>query len=111
MANYEHYDQDQTHLIILNKEENFPKGTYVRFLNDIIENTIELEPFEKKRKNDRHGKPAKHAKMILKILYYSFSEGIYSYRKIADKTYGGDINSNKLSIAFIISSLYEIQAQ
>ena len=83
MARYSEYNQEQQYFITLDKEINFPEGTYVRFLNDIIEEYFDIKPFENKRKNEIVGAPAKHAKMMLKIIFYGFSIGIFSLRKIA----------------------------
>jgi transposase len=86
MARYEMYDQDQKYFIPLDQETNFPPGCFQRFLNDFIEEHVNLEVFAAKRLNDLYGAPAKHAKMMLKIIFYAFSIGIYSMREIV-RTY------------------------
>jgi len=82
---YKYYNQAQKLFIILDEDTNFPKGSFIRFLNDFIEEQIDTKPFEIKRKNNNGGAPAKHVKMMLKIIFYAFSQGIYSMRKIASK--------------------------
>ena len=77
MAKYQEYNQEQEYFVTINKDVNYPEGTFVRFLNDFIETHIDLKPFAKKRINDHCGAPAKHAKMILKIVFNGFSQGIY----------------------------------
>jgi transposase len=85
MARYELYDQDQQFFITIDQETNYPPGSYPRFLNDFIERQVDLAPFSAKRKNDEYGALAKHAKMMLKVIFYAFSLGIYSMREIAGR--------------------------
>lgn len=82
MARYESYEQDQKFLVAFDQETNFPPGSFQRFLNDFIEEHVDLEVFAAKRHNDYYGAPAKHAKMMLKVIFYAFSIGIYSMREI-----------------------------
>ena len=69
----------------IDKDVNFPEGSFVRFINDFIEKHIDIDIFKEKRKNDKIGAPAKHAKMMLKVIFYGLSLGIYSMRMIASK--------------------------
>ena len=84
MARYVQYNQKQNFLIALDIETNFPENSFVRFLNDFIENHIDIKPFAGKRNNDLIGAKAKNAIMMLKIIFYSFSIGIYSMRDLAN---------------------------
>ncbi len=86
MARYKEYNQEQSYLVTIDGNINYPTGSFVRLLNDFIEEHIDLDKFAKKRDNDAKGAPAKHAKMMLKVIFYSFSQGIYSMRGLA-KTY------------------------
>ena len=85
MTKYQEYNQEQEYFVTINKDVNYPEGTFVRFLNDFLEKHIDLKSFAKKRINDHCGAPAKHAKMILKIIFYGFSQGIYSIRELVSK--------------------------
>ena len=75
MANYKEYNQKQMYFIPLDQDINFPEGSYVRFLNNFVDNNFDIKPFEIKRRNDKGGAPAKHALMMLKIIFYAFSKG------------------------------------
>ena len=88
---YGHYDNSQQLMVVLNENANFPKGSFVRFLNDFIEEQVDTKPFENKRKNGEGGAPAKHVKLMLKVIFYAFSQGIYSMRELASKTIEGEI--------------------
>ena len=85
MARYKTYEQGQGLFIVFDKETNYPEGSFVRFLNDFIEDHVDLETFAKKRNNEQTGAPAKHAKMMLKIIFYAFTQGIISMREISSK--------------------------
>lgn len=82
---YGHYDNNQKIFVVLDEDANFPKGSFARFLNDFVEEQVNTKPFEIKRKNDKGGAPAKHVKLMLKVIFYSFSQGIYSMRELASK--------------------------
>ena len=47
-----------------------------------MDNYVDIEKFSVKVKNDHGGAPAVHPKMLLKILFYSYANGIYSSREI-----------------------------
>ena len=83
MAKYKSYTQDQVFLIPFDVNINIPEGTFIRFLNDFFDKHIDVKAFEKKRNNDWGGKPAKHCLMMLKIIFYGFSMGIYSMRELS----------------------------
>lgn len=85
MANYKEYNQKQTFLIPFDVDINIPEGSFPRFLNDFFDKNVDIKVFEKKRKNDFGGAPAKHCIMLLKIIFYAFSQGIYSMRELSEK--------------------------
>ena len=85
MANYKSYQQEQTFLIPFDVDTNIPQGSFPRFLSDFFNEHADISFFGKKRKNDFGGKPAKHCIMMLKIIFYAFSQGIYSMRELSDK--------------------------
>ena len=70
-------------MVELSLSFNIPEGTFIRFLNDFFDKHIDVKTFEKKRNNDWGGKPAKHCLMMLKIIFYAFSMGIYSMRELS----------------------------
>jgi transposase len=80
---YKHYDNEQKIFVVLDEDSNFPKGSFTRFLNDFVEEQVDTEPFELKRRNVNGGAPAKHVKLMLKVIFYAFSQGIYSMRELA----------------------------
>ena len=94
---YKHYDNNQKIFVVLDEDSNFPKDSFTRFLNDFIEEQVDTKPFELKRKNDKGGAPAKHVKLMLKVVFYAFSQGIYSMRELASKYLSDNVHFIYLS--------------
>lgn len=94
---YSHYDNSQKLMVVLDENSNFPKNTFTRFLNDFVEEQVDTKPFENKRKNESGGAPAKHVKLMLKVIFYAFSQGIYSMRELASKYLSDNVNFIYLS--------------
>jgi transposase len=85
MAKYKPYNQKQSFLIPFDTDVNIPEGSFPRFLNNFFDQHVDIKLFEKKRKNDSGGAPAKHCIMMLKIIFYAFSQSIYSMRELSEK--------------------------
>jgi transposase len=94
---YKHYDNNQKIFVVLDEDSNFPKDSFTRFLNDFVEEQVDTKPFELKRKNDKGGAPAKHVKLMLKVVFYAFSQGIYSMRELASKYLSDNVHFIYLS--------------
>ena len=77
---FKEYNQDQLWLIPPNIEDEIPEHDICRVINDIVD-LIDTSSIEGKFKEE--GNTAYHPKMMLKSLYYSYSQGIFSSRKIA----------------------------
>lgn len=69
----------------------------VRVIDDFIEKHIDIGAFAEKYTNDEGGAPAKHPRILLKVLFYSYSQGIYSSREIEERISGGDSSFTYLS--------------
>ena len=50
MVKYQEYNQEQNFFIVIDKDINFPEGSYIRFINDFIEKNIDIEIFEKRKR-------------------------------------------------------------
>lgn len=59
------------------------EGTFEYTLNYLIDNEIDLAPFDDKFCNDETGAPAYDPAILLKIILFAYSRGIISSRKIA----------------------------
>lgn len=81
---FEPYDPDQTLLFPPSLDDWLPEDHLARFIGDTVDQ-LDLTPFFAKyeQREDGRGRIAYHPRMMLKILLYSYSEGIFSSRKIA----------------------------
>ena len=88
---YREYNTDQTYFTIIDPENIKSHNPLLLAIHSFVEDYISLEPFSKKVKNEEGGAPAIHPKMMLKIIFYSYANGIYSSREIEDR-FGWDPN-------------------
>ena len=78
------YEPDQSHLFPPSPRDWMPEGHLVFFISETVDE-LDLEAFYakfSKRANDR-GNLAYEPRMLLKVLIYSYSVGVFSSRKIA----------------------------
>ena len=81
-ANYRKYDQKQFYFTIIHPEMLKKENPLVAAVEFFVDNYVNVEQFSGKVKNDNGGAPAIHPKMMLKILFYSYANSIYSSREI-----------------------------
>lgn len=73
---------DQIFLLPPSLDELVPRDALARVISEIVEM---LDFSALYRRYDADGRPAYHPKMMLKILFYAYSNGITSSRKIAQR--------------------------
>ena len=78
------YDQLQESLIPISIKEFLGKSHEAVLLNDVVDN-LDLSCLLKTYKNNNWGTTAFHPKMLLKIIFYSYMNQIFSSRWIAKK--------------------------
>ena len=81
---FEPYEPSQRLLLPPSLEDWLPDGHLARFVSDTVDE-LDLEPFlaRFRDREDGRGRIAYHPRMMLKLLIYSYCEGIFSSRKIA----------------------------
>ena len=81
---FEPYDPDQCLLLPPSLSDWLPEGHLARFISETVDE-LDLSAFFAKYRSreDGRGRIAYHPRMMLKVLIYAYSEGIYSSRKIA----------------------------
>lgn len=83
MARYKKYCYDQGKLLSVHFYKQIVEGTFEYTLSYLIDNEVDLDPFDRKYKNDDTGAPAYDPAILLKIILFAYSRGIVSSRKIA----------------------------
>ena len=76
------YNPDQLYLLPPSIRGWVPAGDLAHFVSDTID-SLDLREFKKRYRDDGSGTTPYHPGMMLKILVYSYSVGIFSSRKIA----------------------------
>ncbi len=82
MARYKKVNYDQMELIPVSFDEQIIPGTFEYTLSFLVDSRIDLKIFENKYKNDATGAPAYNPRVMLKIILYSYSRGIFTSREI-----------------------------
>ena len=82
MARYKDYSYEQGQFIPVDFQNQIREGTFEFALNHIIDNKLDLFEFDSVYKNDNTGAPAYDPKIMLKIIFYAYSMGITSSRRI-----------------------------
>ena len=82
MKIFKEYRQDQNFLLPPSLDEFVPGDHEVRIINDVVD-TLDLSPLL--NQHEGGGAPAYHPAMMLKVIIYAYSLGIYSSRRIAQE--------------------------
>ena len=82
MAKYKKYCYKQALLLPVVFENQIQFGTFEYTLNYLIDNRIDLSIFNGRYNNDETGAPAYDPAILLKIILFTYSQGIVSSRKI-----------------------------
>ena len=90
MANFSSYNRGQKFFSVVDPERLRKHDPLIGVIDDFVEHQVSIDLFVDKYTNDEGGAPAKHPRIFLKVLFYSYSQGIYSSREIEDRITGGD---------------------
>ena len=82
---FKEYDQNQLFLLPPNLAEWVPEDHVARFISDVVD-MLDLSALNNSYAGAL-GQPAYEPRMILKVVFYSFSRGVFSSRKIEKATY------------------------
>lgn len=85
MMHFQPYDLSQSYLLPPAISDWVPEGHFARFVSDVVD-TLDMSEFYAQYDHSR-GKRAYHPDMMLKVILYSFSRGVYSSRKMEQATY------------------------
>ena len=82
MARYKSYNYNQGKFIPISFDKQILPGTFEHTLAYVIDNEFDLSIFNDRYSNDETGAPAYDPAILLKIIFYAYSRGITSSRKI-----------------------------
>jgi len=81
MARYKEASQDRI-MIAISLEEQLIPGSFEFTLREVVDNRLDLSPFDQFYCNDIAGPKAYSPRALLKVVLYAYSRGLLSSRKI-----------------------------
>jgi len=81
MARYKPYSYAQGKFIPIHFAKQILPGTFEYSLNHLIDHELDLSRFDERFKNDVTGASAYDPRILLKIVLYAYSRGIFSMFK------------------------------
>ena len=84
MARYKPYDTKQITLVAVSFPDQILPGSFEYALNEIVDQHIDLRPFEARYQNDETGCLAYDPAILLKIVLFGYYKGIISSRRLAE---------------------------
>ena len=87
MPNYKEYNQNQNILLAFDSDKFISEDSIARHINYVFEKEISIAKFESKIKNDTEqgGASCFNTRMILKKIFYAYTQYNYSSREIEAK--------------------------
>jgi len=85
MPRYIHTDKEQDNLFIpLRLSDQIVEGTPASTIQYMVDTKIDMSIFDRKVRNDQTGRPAYNPRVLLKLIFFAYSCGINSSRRIHD---------------------------
>jgi len=84
MAKYKATGKGQGLFLTVDLEKQLIPGTYEWSMSRIVDNEIDLTPFDGYYRNDKTGASAIEPRILLKIIFYGYRKGQISSRKMMD---------------------------
>jgi transposase len=84
MARYKPYDVNQVTLIPVSFPHQILPGSFEYALNEIVDEHIDLGPFEARYRNDETGCLAYDPAVLLKVVLFGYYKGLVSSRRLAE---------------------------
>lgn len=84
MARYKSYDVKQITLVPVSFQDQILPGSFEYALNEIVDQHIDMTPFEARYQNDETGCLAYDPAILLKIVLYGYYKGMISSRRLAE---------------------------
>ena len=81
MARYKEASQDRI-IVAISLEDQLIPGSFEFTLREVVDNRLDLSPFDQFYSNDKAGPKAYPPRALLKVVLYAYSKGLLSSRKI-----------------------------
>ena len=115
MARYKPYDVNQVTLIPVSFPDQILRGSFEYALNEIVDEHIDLRPFEARYQNDETGCLAYDPAILLKIVLFGYYKGLISSRRLAEacqrnvqfKALTADSQPHFTTIADFVASMHQ----
>ena len=85
MARFKSYNTRQTFMTVVDPDIILKENGLLRVIEEFIEGHVSLDVFERKYDNNDTGAPGIHPKLMLKLIFYSYANGVYSSRRMEDR--------------------------
>src|SRR3990167_4661853 len=82
MARYKDYSYAQSKLLPVAFDRQILPGTFEYTLNHLIDHDVDLAAFDGHYQNEDTGAPAYDPRILLKIVLFAYSRGIFTSRRI-----------------------------
>jgi transposase len=118
MAKYRRYDPKQSQFFVLQPEKLLAENHLLSTIDTFIEESVSLEVFSKKLRNDAGGAPGVDPRLLLKVLFYSYANGVFSSHEMEERMSwdvnyvylcGGQIVDHSTICNFLLEYKEEIQ--
>ncbi|MGC8817737.1 MAG: IS1182 family transposase [Candidatus Hadarchaeum sp.] len=81
---YRDYHPDQLYILPPSPRDWLPENHLAHFISDVVDD-LDISVIEKSYEKELRGYPPYHPRMMLKILIYAYTTGVFSSRKIERK--------------------------
>jgi len=82
---YRRYSPEESYFTLIDPKDVKDHNPLLKAIDSFVEEHVSMEPFSHRVKNEMEGAPAVHPRMMLKIIFYSYAQGIYSSREMEDR--------------------------
>lgn len=82
MKRYKGYSYEQGTIVTVLFKKQIVPGTFENTLHHLIDSELDLSTFDARYRNDKEGAPAYDPRILLKIIIFAYSRGIFTSREI-----------------------------
>ena len=82
---YRRYEPEGAYFTVIDPRDVKKRNPLLKAIDSFVEEHVSVEPFSERVNNETEGAPAVHPRMLLKVLFYSYAQGIYSSREMEER--------------------------